>query len=156
MLDPVPRLSHNYFDFSILEKIILKKDTNITTLELRREDYADEYLSDETKVYIPMSRTPYFDVYFTSKNKLDSCYVYIPKNINEAEIVSHNFNRKIYMNYRWLFKSGLALTASIKRLPIPIDKKYSDEEMFDLFNLKEEEKEYIRNLFDDRKRTYYE
>ena len=82
----------------------------------------------------------YNDIYDTSS------YWYICSNQTELDILLNNLNTKLYKFLIKNIRSGMAIVSTINHLPVVKDKKYSDDELFELFNINEEEINFIKKV----------
>ena len=78
----------------------------------------------------------------------DMAYYVVVSDTESGENLAHNLNsllmQYIFKTAKW---SGFGNEKVFCRLPnIPTDRKMSDDDMFDHFNITEQEREYVRQI----------
>lgn len=126
---------------SIFNKVQSKK---IESLNFTRERY-NLLPNLELCISIDRSKNKGFvksvsDIYNTSS------YWYVCSNQDELEILLNNLNTKLYKFLIKNIRSGMAIVSTINSLPIIKDKIYSDHELYQLFDLSEDEIDFIKKI----------
>jgi len=124
---------------SIFNKVQNKK---IESLNFIRERY-NLLTSLEFCISIDRSKNKGFvksdsDIYNTSS------YWYICSNQDELEILLNNLNTKLYKFLIKNIRSGMAIVSTINSLPIIKDKIYLDDDLYQLFDLSDNEINFIK------------
>lgn len=133
-----PVKSSNYNDFSIIKKIL---DSNISPLSWKRRDSYTE--TDYYEAILPRVKTS-INSYVSSNGSEDGILAH-KTDKTTAENIAHNLNRKLYKRMTWVIRSGMAISSNINYLPIPSDKKYTDNEIYNLFNLSRDEINWVES-----------
>lgn len=134
-----PVKSSNFYDFSIMEKI-LKSGINSFHWE-RRDKYKN---TGKIEAILPKIKTS-INSYVSDSGGEDQVYAYSTDR-EKAENIVYNLNQKLYKRLTWIIRPGMVIGSNIRFLPIPSDKKYSNEELYDLYKLSPEEREYINSF----------
>lgn len=136
----VPVKSSLGCDYSICQKMI---KSNIPALQWIRREKTGRV--GDIEVSIPRAKSPTWQI-STHEDGSGFGYIFSAPNLELAEIVAHNLNLKIYQLLRWILRSGMALVSSITLIPIPIDKKYDNESIMQLFAFSDIEKKRIMSF----------
>jgi hypothetical protein len=72
-------------------------------------------------------------------------YAYSTNSKNDAEAVASNMNRKLYKRLRWVLRTGMALSSTFTKLPVPRI-KMTDAELYQHFALSQQEIDLIESL----------
>ena len=130
----LPTKEINYNSISIFKKVQTK--CNIT-INFTREKY-NLITNKDLLISIDRSKNKGFTIYEEGLEKTSS-YWYICSTKEELEILKYNLNTKLYKFLIKNIRSGMAIVSTINTIPIIRDKKYTDLEMKNYFNLNQEE-----------------
>jgi len=123
---------------SIFEKVQRKINTNIL---FTREKYQ---LVDNVDLCISIDRSKNKGfVRLTEDIFSTSSYWYKCSDVNEQEILLNNLNTKLYKFLIKNIRSGMAIVSTINKLPIINSKKMTDVELYQFFNLTDNEIKFI-------------
>ena len=123
---------------SIFEKVQKKLNTNIL---FTREKYQ---LVDNVNLCISIDRSKNKGfVKLTEDMFSTSSYWYKCSSIDEQLILLNNLNTKLYKFLIKNIRSGMAIVSTINKLPIVNSKKMTDDELFEFFNLNDDEIKFI-------------
>jgi hypothetical protein len=136
-----PIKSSNMYDFTIISKML---NSNISGLNWKRFDDKNKEV-DGLSIVMSRSKSENNNADF-SHNLEDRSGFWLYGDEELLGNVLNNINLPIYKHFRWVVRSGMAFANNIKTLPIPTNISLTTDGFCDLFNLNDNEREYVRSI----------
>jgi hypothetical protein len=136
-----PIKSSNMYDFTIISKML---NSNISGLNWKRFDDKNKEV-DGLSIVMSRSKSENNNADF-SHNLEDRSGFWLYGDEELLGNVLNNINLPIYKHFRWVVRSGMAIANNIKTLPIPTNISLTTDGFCDLFNLNDNEREYVRSI----------